>query len=118
MKKIITSLVALALTATPALADSGRFQENPYQDHRGSNAGPIILGILGGIIIGSIVADPNRDEHRREHEYRDYPQPAPEYSGREDYPQRPTARCMDGYLGFQYEGRYICYRHGGVRYWF
>lgn len=116
MKKIITALVALSLTATPAMAHGG-WQPNPYRD-RHDNSGAIALGILGGIIVGAVIANEQNQQRQQPPApvYRDdYPQDG---YGRPDYPQRAVARCMDGTLHYRWHDPYTCYRHGGVRYWF
>jgi len=119
MRKIILALAALSLTNTTVMAQPYGQQPNPYRDHRGSNAAPIIIGVLVGVIIGASVANVERDNRQVQEEPRYQEPPAPyNVQRRPEYNQQPTARCVDGTLSYSYHDRGTCSHHGGVRYWF
>ena len=101
MKKLISSILiaaTLATTATPAMAehrDRGhRYEERHRGEHRrgGSDAGKIILGILGGAIIAGAIADSDRRDRRYEDRYYDYDPYA-----RDRYTMPPRARYYERY---------------------
>lgn len=86
MKKLITSVLVaatLVTSVTPAMAGDRHDRRDRYEHrydgdrhHRkrgGSDAGKIILGIIGGAIIASAISDSNRDRRRYSDEYYDDP---------------------------------------------
>ena len=75
MRKLISSILiaaTLVTSATPAMAkhrDRGDRYEHRHERRGGSDAGKIILGILGGAIIAGAIADSERDRRRYDDRY-------------------------------------------------
>lgn len=72
MKKIITAIAIASMLSTPAMARDRRHHDN---GHRSSNAGAVIAGIVGGVILGAAISEGNRGRRYEHHRYDDYPEP-------------------------------------------
>jgi len=95
MKKILTSLIAVSLLATPAMARDHRGHER--YEKRGNGCGWLCGAIIGGVVIGALSS--KRDEEReREYDNRYYP---PDYR----YDRRYCVR--EQIVEWRYGERYI-----------
>jgi hypothetical protein len=96
MKKILTSLIAVSLLATPAMAREHHNYE--YREKSGGNGCGWLCGaIIGGVVIGALSS--KRDEEReREYDNRYYP---PDYR----YDRRYCVR--EQIVEWRYGERYI-----------
>lgn len=82
MKKLLASIIAVSMIATPALAQRNdrhnggyeryeRYERNTHKRHnRGVRTGEAVALILGGAILGAAISKNNRRE--REVVYQDY----------------------------------------------
>ena len=79
MKKLLASIIAVSMIATPALAQRNdrqygsyeRYERNQHKRHnRGVKTGEALALILGGAILGAAISKNNRRE--REVVYQDY----------------------------------------------
>ena len=79
MKKLLASIIAVSMIATPALAQRNdrqygsyeRYERNHHKRHnRGVKTGEALALILGGAILGAAISKNNRRE--REVVYQDY----------------------------------------------
>jgi Ni/Co efflux regulator RcnB len=82
MKKLLASIIAISMIATPALAQRNdrhnggyeryeRYERNHHKRHnRGVRTGEAVALILGGAILGAAISKNNRRE--REVVYQDY----------------------------------------------
>lgn len=82
MKKLLASIIAVSMIATPALAQRNdrqygsyeryeRYERNHHKRHnRGVRTGEAVALILGGAILGAAISKNNRRE--REVVYQDY----------------------------------------------
>jgi Ni/Co efflux regulator RcnB len=82
MKKLLASIIAVSMIATPALAQRNdrqygsyeryeRYERNHHKRHnRGVKTGEAVALILGGAILGAAISKNNRRE--REVVYQDY----------------------------------------------
>jgi Ni/Co efflux regulator RcnB len=79
MKKLLASIIAVSMIATPALAQRNdrqygsyeRYERNQHKRHnRGVKTGEAVALILGGAILGAAISKNNRRE--REVVYQDY----------------------------------------------
>lgn len=100
-KKITLALVALSMTATPALADGYRGGYRGYErhEHRGVSTGGAIAIGLGALILGGAIANSNRQRYEQRYD--------PRYE--------PQYVCQNEYMR-DYNGNYILDRYGRAMY--
>lgn len=81
MKKLLASIIAVSMIATPALArDRGGYErgyERHERHHRGIRTGEAVAIGLGALILGAAIAKNNRNTRVVEqYEYREYRRPS------------------------------------------
>ena len=101
MKKILASLIAVSMLATPAMAEHRKRDRDGYshREKRGG-CGWLCGAIIGGVVVGALSSSERRDRYEREYEYdnRYYP---PDYR----YDRRYCVR--EQIVEWRYGERYI-----------
>ena len=69
MKKILTSLIAVSLLATPAMARDHRGQERHEKREKRSGCGWLCGAIIGGVVVGVLSSDRKEREHEDDNRY-------------------------------------------------
>jgi len=81
MKKLLASIIAVSMIATPALAQrndrhNGGYERYERYDHkrhnRGVRTGEAVALILGGAILGAAISKNNRNRRVEQYEYPQY----------------------------------------------
>ena len=98
MKKILASLIAVSMLATPAMAGH-RDRGGEHRERRGGGCGWLCGAIIGGVVVGALSS--NREErsgYEREYDNRYYP---PDYR----YDRRYCVR--EQIVEWRYGERYV-----------